>query len=426
MSILRTRPLRLILGITLVLSACSSGSESNNKSITKLHFESTELRSLVPPEIRFNGKNWAIFLAEREPVLTWRKALSNNLINFRDTLFSPGEAVYDYGLFGPETFMWKHESDGSKWYVTTASDHRSIIFLKLSAQGSTDTLATFKPDIQWGESWKYPSVYPTGIQDGEGQEYLMLTTTGENPSGNPFTTTHYFIGNIKNGYFFIDKKSGAHGYLDYGKDFFGGRFLIDSNSPSNQNQVVVGLSQNEAYVSDLPKSLGVRLSFPRSLALELADTDHWLVKQRPIEGLSEYHSKIIQTPGDLTGIQQAWINLKIPAQGTEETGVVLFKTARQELRIGYSPLSKTIFIDRTRSGRTDFSPLFTSIDRMQVSQVDGWVCFQILLDAEIVEVFAEDGLSVMTSVFYPEEPYGKAEWFGSSAKNEIEGFILRP
>ncbi|MBM3176929.1 MAG: glycoside hydrolase family 32 protein [Bacteroidetes bacterium] len=411
--------------LMLILSACSNGNESTQDSVTRLHLESPELRNLMPPELRYAGKEWLVYLAEREPVFTWQKKLSRNLIDFRDTVFSPNETLNDFIESNPESFMWRHEPDGSKWFVGPGKENKSIIFFKRTVQGATETETTFKPEIQWGETWRYPSITSTGLHNNQGQEYYILTATGENPSGRPFTTTHYFIGTIDKGYFLPDHKIGAHGYLDYGKDFFGGRFILKDRQQENTPPTVIGLASNEAYFKDLPKSFGVRLSFPRNLSIDLVETERWIVKQQPVQDLWTKKSKTILTPGELTGIQQAWLELKVPSEGTEETGIVMFKTARQELRIGYSPLSKTLFIDRTRSGRIDFTPLFASIDRMQVNQKDGWVHFQILLDAEMVEVFADDGSSVMTSAFYPEEPYGKAEWFGPDNQNEFNGYVLK-
>jgi len=68
-----------------------------------------------------------------------------------------------------------------------------------------------------------------------------------------------------------------------------------------------------------------------------------------------------------------------------------------------------IFLDRTRSGRSDFNPNFSrrlsGAREIQTSSIR----FQVYVDVVAIEMFVDSGLSTMSSLFYPDEPFTKVE-----------------
>jgi sucrose-6-phosphate hydrolase SacC (GH32 family) len=63
----------------------------------------------------------------------------------------------------------------------------------------------------------------------------------------------------------------------------------------------------------------------------------------------------------------------------------------------------SLFVDRTRSGKSDWSPEFpvrvlAPLKHPQASSVS----IQIILDNNFIEVFAEDGETVQTNLIYPD------------------------
>jgi fructan beta-fructosidase len=73
--------------------------------------------------------------------------------------------------------------------------------------------------------------------------------------------------------------------------------------------------------------------------------------------------------------------------------------------IGYDEGKQEYFIDRTKSGETGFEkgfagrhtvPRFATGDRMNLT---------LVIDDASVELFADNGLSVMTSIFFPKKNY---------------------
>lgn len=68
-----------------------------------------------------------------------------------------------------------------------------------------------------------------------------------------------------------------------------------------------------------------------------------------------------------------------------------------------------MFLDRERSGRTDFNPSFSrrlsAIREIPLDGANNILQFEAFLDLVAIEVFFDGGMTPMTSLFYPEEPY---------------------
>ena len=79
----------------------------------------------------------------------------------------------------------------------------------------------------------------------------------------------------------------------------------------------------------------------------------------------------------------------------------------EELIIGFDKKENQYFINRTKSGKTYFqkefagkhvAPRLTDNSEMNIS---------LLIDLSSIELFADDGLTVMTTIFFPNKPYSK-------------------
>jgi len=65
-----------------------------------------------------------------------------------------------------------------------------------------------------------------------------------------------------------------------------------------------------------------------------------------------------------------------------------------------------LFLDRSKSGKIDFSEKFASTitkAALDGSQKEGF--FKIILDKTSIEIFYNNGEKVITEIFFPNEPY---------------------
>ena len=75
----------------------------------------------------------------------------------------------------------------------------------------------------------------------------------------------------------------------------------------------------------------------------------------------------------------------------------------QHVLIGYQAKQNEFYVDRSQSGDTAFSPNF--FPRNRAPRIGtGPVRFQVVADVSAVEVFFDEGLSVLTNLFFPDEP----------------------
>jgi fructan beta-fructosidase len=99
------------------------------------------------------------------------------------------------------------------------------------------------------------------------------------------------------------------------------------------------------------------------------------------------------------------INLSI--DGPKDLSIILSNNLDEELIIGFDKKQNKYFIDRTKSGKTNFhadfaarhfAPRFTNNAKMDIS---------LLIDVSSIELFADGGLTVMTEIFFPNEPFSQ-------------------
>jgi len=99
------------------------------------------------------------------------------------------------------------------------------------------------------------------------------------------------------------------------------------------------------------------------------------------------------------------LNLEKPDDFT----VILANDAGEELEIGYDSKQQQYFIDRSRSGRVDFQKDFAGRAVAPRLCKTGNMDLKLVIDVSSVELFADDGLTVMTSIFFPTKPFDQLQ-----------------
>ena len=98
----------------------------------------------------------------------------------------------------------------------------------------------------------------------------------------------------------------------------------------------------------------------------------------------------------------------------------------EETVIGYDRGTGEIYVDRTRSGLTDFSPSFPSVSRAPVTVgADGLVRLRVVVDRSSVEVFAQDGEAAITSAVYPSPDATGVSLFSEGGSASVTGITIR-
>ncbi|MEO7767321.1 MAG: GH32 C-terminal domain-containing protein, partial [Ferruginibacter sp.] len=172
---------------------------------------------------------------------------------------------------------------------------------------------------------------------------------------------------------------------------------------------------NWLYANEVPTTTWRNaMTIPRELKIKHVGKDIFVVSQ-PVMELSKIESKPviaenikISKSADIAGITGKIgfpSRLDLNFSEKEDFSLVISNDSNEELIIGYDKRQNEFFIDRTKSGKTDFqkdfaakvaAPRFTDKKDMSVS---------LIIDVSSIELFADDGLTVMTAVFFPNSPF---------------------
>jgi fructan beta-fructosidase len=197
-------------------------------------------------------------------------------------------------------------------------------------------------------------------------------------------------------------------WIDQGKDFYAG---VTYNDEPHNRRIMLGWLGNWDYANSVPTDpwRGAQ-SVPRQLALSRIGGGVTLL-QRPIEELSSLRGKTTRIWP--RGVRSATQSVPLRGRAYVLNATLLPGSARrfgvdvrvgsdgQRTRIGYDTTKQTLYIDRTASGQSSFSPLFPSVDEASLPLDGRPLHLAIYVDQSSVEVFANGGRLAMTDLIFP-------------------------
>ena len=336
---------------------------------------------------------------------TWTKYENNPVIK------NPG--IKDFR--DPKVF-W-HEPT-KKWIVILAVlDHTEM--------WASDDLKSWSKLSEFGKDyaahggvWECPDLFELKTAQGE-NKWIMLVSI--NPGGpNSGSATQYFVGDFDGINFIPDNGKDVTSWLDYGPDNYAG---VTWSNIANGRRIFLGWMSNWTYALEVPtERWRSAMTAPRDLSLvKMSDRFYIRSAIAPEFIAAAVDVKLI---GDLIvddsivlankGIQDVSKAVISGTLDAKDFAIELFNSGNQKLIIAYDLKGNRFSIDRSKAGKTDFSknfPLQVSAPRI-VS--DEKVKFSMIVDHSSVEVFFDDGLSVMTSVFFVDTPLSQMKIEGQS------------
>jgi fructan beta-fructosidase len=294
--------------------------------------------------------------------------------------------------------MWFEQQ--KKWVMTLATQDHITFF-------SSKDLKAWKQESEFGKErgthggvWECPDLFPLTLN---GKKYWVLVVN-INPGGpNGGSATQYFVGDFDGQAFKpIDQKIR---WVDFGPDEYAG--ITWSNT--GNRKIFLGWMSNWNYANQVPTvKWRNAMTIPRELALKNINGDIILASEpvKEIEGIAIKPvainaNKPVKTPAQYI--------LKLSAENLSTYSVELWNDQGNKLTVGYDQVSKRYFIDRTKSGQTNFNLEFGKIAYAPKFVTESASDLILVVDASSVELFADGGTSVMTSVCFPEKPYNRLQ-----------------
>ena len=124
-------------------------------------------------------------------------------------------------------------------------------------------------------------------------------------------------------------------------------------------------------------------------------------------------------------------NMEVPSKfnlvlsNKNDFSIELVNTLNEKVVVGYSKDKNQFFLDRRNAGKTDFHKNFASIHYAPRLSSSNEISLSIYLDLASIEVFADNGLSVLTSVLFPNEKFSTMN-ITSAEKWVLKNFTYTP
>lgn len=328
---------------------------------------------------------------------TWKKFSENPVLH------SPG--ITD---FRDPKIIWYEP--GKKWIMTLATKDRITFY-------SAPDLKNWKKESEFGKSigahggvWECPDLFSL---DYNGKKVWVLIVN-LNPGGpNKGSATQYFLGNFDGNKFTPDSKKTK--WIDYGPDEYAG--VTWSNT--GNRKIFLGWMSNWIYANVVPSvTWRNAMTLPRELHIKAIGKDLFVASQ-PVHELNTIQAtsvikknyKVLKTY-NLSRLKNkitlpCRINLSL--ESIKDFSISFINEAGEKLLIGFDKKMNQYFIDRRRAGKADFHKEFAAKHFALRLSKSSSMNLSIIMDESAVELFADDGLSVMTEIFFPSKPYNQIQ-----------------
>jgi len=336
---------------------------------------------------------------------TWIKYHGN------PTLKNPG--VRD---FRDPKIIWHEET--KRWIVAIAAQDQITFYASTNLLDWVKLSDFGKTDGAHGGVWECPDLFPMEYNN---KTYWVLFSN-INPGGpNKGSSTQYFIGDF-DGKSFLPFDHDIR-WADYGPDEYAG--VTWSNT--GKRRILIGWMSNWQYANVVPtETFRNSFTLPRELGLMKIDNEMYLTSM-PINELKSIEKTsvtkndvIIDEAIDLTSF---FGKINTPSKFdfvfTKHNNftVVLYNNMNKKVIIGFDKEKNVFFLDRKNAGKTEFEKDFARVNFAPRFSNQEEVSMTIYLDKASIEIFADHGLSVLTSVVFPNEDFSKINLL--SSKGEV-------
>ena len=281
-----------------------------------------------------------------------------------------------------------------------------------------------------GGVWECPDLVELPVEGTKEKRWVLICNI--NPGG-PFggNAAQYFVGTF-DGKKFVNEAPTQTKWMDWGKDHYA---TVTFNNAPDGRCIALGWMSNWQYQGVLP-TLQYRGSntIARDLTLYRQDGE-LLLRCAPspeIEKARKENTIIppfkvkdsYEIPILLADNEGAYeINMTIKNAGASRISFTLENTKGEKVAMYYDVPRKQFVMDRTESGKTDFSPEFPALTVAPVPDTDE-INLRLFVDRTSIEAFGEGGKFVMTNQVFPSEPYNKMSFVSGRGSFSVKSMTV--
>ncbi|MGK0427463.1 MAG: levanase/fructan beta-fructosidase [Ulvibacter sp.] len=339
---------------------------------------------------------------------TWTKYSGNPVL--------PNSGLKD---FRDPKVIWDEDRD--RWVMALATYEKTLFYASNNLK-EWEYLSSFGDGIGAHDGvWECPDLFPIKVQDSEEVKWVLIQSL--NPGHiNGGSGTQYFIGDFDGTSFILDKKFAQDLemdeaiWLDYGRDNYAG--VTWSNVPEADGRTLfIGWMSNWEYAQLVPtNSWRSSMTLSRELKLK-KKSDKYRLASMPVQELNKYKKTLVDTTNikfkgeyliyDGSNIlNKSIIEIKLENLNTEKYNFRLSNERGDIVDFGIDNINSNFYIDRSNSGQNGFSEKFSNtISKASFKILQNTVTIEFIIDKTSIEIFYNNGETVMTEIFFPNSPF---------------------
>jgi fructan beta-fructosidase len=325
-------------------------------------------------------------------------------------------------------------AEGGYWVMAVALSIERVVRL----YRSDDLLAwahlsDFGPAGSVEGIWECPDLFPVRVDgDPARTRWLMVVSVQDGaPAGG--SGTQYFVGDFDGTTFTIDPSSEGTSWVDHGADHYA---AVSFNDDPHGRRLLVAWMSNWDYAREVPTgSYRGAMTVPRTYELRTHSGRPVLV-QRPVvaSGMTPTHvvtsrelPEGVHPLPDECRATSVVLSVDIDPGTASRCGVAVRVGDGERTVVGYDARERALYVDRTRSGDTDFHPGFGAV-HMAPLDLDGThpLALEIHVDTTSLEVYADGGRVVITDQVFPSAGSDGIELFADGGTAHLHSLTASP
>lgn len=310
----------------------------------------------------------------------------------------------------PKVFWY---APGKHWVMILAVGQHMEIY-------SSVNLKEWKKESEFGAMqgahggvWECPDLVEIPVEGTREKKWVLICNL--NPGG-PFggSAAQYFVGSF-DGKKFVNESPTQTKWMDWGKDNYA---TVTWNNAPDGRCIALGWMSNWQYANNVPtRQYRSANTLARDLTLYREGQELYL-KSTPSSEVKKARGKKVSIPSFKVSEKHEMVNLFEEKQGAYEVEIVIQNTGAskiafcllndkgEKVSMYYDLNRKQFVMDRSESGKVDFSKDFSAVTVAPVN-VDKELTLRSFVDRSSIEAFGEDGKFVMTNLVFPSQPYVK-------------------
>ncbi len=310
----------------------------------------------------------------------------------------------------PKVFWY---TPGKHWVMILAVGQHMEIY-------SSVNLKEWKKESEFGAMqgahggvWECPDLVEIPVEGTREKKWVLICNL--NPGG-PFggSAAQYFVGSF-DGKKFVNESPTQTKWMDWGKDNYA---TVTWNNAPDGRCIALGWMSNWQYANNVPtRQYRSANTLARDLTLYREGQELYL-KSTPSVEVKKARGKKVSIPSFKVSEKHEMVNLFEEKQGAYEVEIVIQNAGASKIAFSllndkgekvsmYYDLNRKQFVmDRSESGKVDFSKDFPAVTVAPVN-VDKELTLRLFVDRSSIEAFGEDGKFVMTNLVFPSQPYVK-------------------